>query len=316
MDEFFTRMSGWQPRSLAIVDVTGDPERELTFEEARRLNCVASHLAMTPSDYVAGRVPRYAAVEIKYNGIGMCVTAQPGGSVTATTQEGVPMHCADHLLADFEDMAAVLGEPTFFQAEYVVPDAAGKEDLGRTAGALNSGQPTGSAFVYDAVPLTVWRGELQSSSFFVRRRFLAEAHAISRPALVRLAGHAQGFDAEGIELAAGIAWQDGWEGLVVKDLEAPFVRRRDPSQMKVKRKQSDDLPIRSVMTDGAGGVMKIICDRAGQPIAVPHGFAAFRDRPDEFRLGRIVEIAHEGVTKGGYLLSPRFVRFRDDKGAR
>lgn len=315
MDEFFRRMTGWQPRSLSIDDVVADAERAINFEEARRLNCVASHLAMTPSDYVEGRVPRYAAVDIKYNGIGMCVSADPLGGTYATTQEGVNMACCDHLLADFEDMARVLGEPTFFQAEYVVPDAAGKEDLGRTAGALNSGQPTGSAFVYDAVPLSVWRGELQSSSLYVRRRFLAEAHAISRPALVRMAGHAQGFDQEGIELAAGIAWQDGWEGLVVKDLEAPFVRRRDPSWMKVKRKQSDDLPIRSVMTDGLGYILKIICDRSGQPIAVPNGFAKYRREADEFRLGRICEIAHDGVTKGGYLLSPRFVRFRDDKAS-
>lgn len=311
MESIFNRIAGWAPRPLNLID-SGEyaVEHVLTLEYARLVNCMASHIGMTPCDYDAERVPKFAAVEIKYNGICMCWTPTRG----PTTLEGVTMACASHLSADFEDMQRALGEPTFFQAEYVVPGANGQDDLGRTAGALNSGQPTGFAIVFEAVPMKVWDGAEQSSSLYTRRRFLAEAHAIAQPRLVGLAQHAQGFDAEGIELAAGIAWADGLEGLIVKDLEAPFVRRRDRAWMKVKRQQSVDLPIHAVMRNEDGTVMKIICMRAGQPIAVPHGFARYRDQPDEFRLGRIVEIAHDGVTAGGYLLSPRFRRFRDDKG--
>jgi hypothetical protein len=314
MTNIFARITGWKALRLGTADEAA-AEYQMRLEDARRHNCMASALAQTPIDYDAGRIPRYAAVEIKYNGISMIVTAGAALPPAAMTLEGVPMPCAAHLLADFEDMARALNEPMVFQAEYMVPGG-----FERTLGAFNAGQPSGFAVVFEGVPFGAWTGAEASAPLHERRRRLESAHGAARPQLVLLAQHAQGYDQEGIELAAGVAWTDGQEGIVVKDLEAPFIRRRDPSWMKLRRKQSDDLPIKQVMLNPDRTVMKIICDRpheAGpaRPIAVPHGFGALRYQPDEFRLGRMVEIAHEGVTKGGYLLSPRFARFRDDKGA-
>jgi hypothetical protein len=289
------------------VPTNGDAQPTHVFEEARRANALASAIGMTPADYDPALIPTFAAVELKYNGICLCY-----GGGEARTLEGVRMECADHLIADFQDIERAFGEPMFFQAEYLLPG----QPFEATQAAFNRGQPTGAAFIFEAVPIRAWEGQEHSEPLFMRRRRLEQASAQVKYSLVRPALHAQGFTQEGIELAAGAVWQDGEEGVVIKDLTAPFVRKRSRSWMKLRRELSVDVPIQSVMLDPLGYIMKIICTYEGRPIAVPNGFAKYRREADEFRVGRMVELHHNGVTKGGFLMSPRFIRFRDDKAVR
>lgn len=281
------------------------PIDAIRLDEAARINSRANLIGQKPADYDPARLPENAAVEIKYDGIGLCYVA---GAIQ--TLEGVPMACASHLQRGLDELAGAFGQPMFFQGEYV--EAGGFE---KALSAFASGRGQGCVFIFDAVPIPAWDGLELSISLRDRRALLEEAFAVAKPgAGVGLAKHAQGFDRERVELAAGAAWEGGEEGIVVKDLDGPFVRAKDPSWMKIKRVLTVDVPVQSIMLGAGGQIEKIIVTYGGKPVAVPHIPSALRRRVDEFWAGRLVEIKHLGETKNGYLKSPVFLRFRDDKG--
>jgi ATP-dependent DNA ligase len=219
------------------------------------------------------------------------------------------MACARHLNAGFEAMQRAAGDRMFFQAEFVHPDG-----LEAASSVFQSGREEGFAVVFEAVPLYAWRGQIISRPLVERRRILEALHATARPTDIGLALHSQGYDAEGIELAAGCAWDAGEEGLVVKNLMSPFVRGRSRAWMKVKAQMTVDLPIQSARVIG-GRLEAIVVTYKGKPIVVPVGFSEDQRRlPSYFTAGRMVEIKHNGETRGGFLKGATFLRFRDDKG--
>lgn len=281
------------------------PVDMVEFDEARRANERATAIGMTPVDYAAAHVPEHAALELKYNGICLCWN----DAVGPATLEGVPMPCASHLSPGFAAMQKAAGVRMFFQAEYLVPGG-----LEATTSAFQRGDPTGFAVVFEAVPLAVWQGQEHSLRLIQRRRILEELHSIASPSDIGLALHAQGYDAEGVELAAGAAWEGGEEGVVVKNLMSPFVRGRSRFWMKVKAQLTVDLPIQATRVVG-GRLEAIIVTYKGKPVTVPVGFSEDQRRlPSYFTAGRMVEIKHNGETKGGFLKGATFLRFRDDKG--
>lgn len=281
------------------------PVDMIEFDEARRANERATAIGMTPVDYAAAHVPEHAAVELKYNGICLCWN----DAVGPATLEGVPMPCASHLSPGFAAMQKAAGVRMFFQAEYLVPGG-----LEATTSAFQRGDPTGFAVVFEAVPLAVWQGQEHSLRLIQRRRILEELHSIASPSEIGLALHAQGYDAEGVELAAGAAWEGGEEGVIVKNLMSPFVRGRSRFWMKVKAQLTVD--VRILSTESANGrLVKIMVSYNDKAVFVPVGFSEDqRRRPDDFRPGRMVEIKHNGETANGLLKGATFLRFRDDKG--
>jgi len=138
----------------------------------------------------------------------------------------------------------------------------------------------------------------------------------------------------------------GLEGLIIKDPNAHYRRKRDYAWMKMKAEQTVDLPIvgafegegkyagmlgglivpfdKECWANGAGGSNHQTDDAV--EVKVGGGFsdrqrkefweAYLRDkeniRSDEL-LGRIAEVEFHEVTPDGSLRHPRFVRFRDDK---
>jgi hypothetical protein len=285
------------------------PVDMIEFDEARRTNERATSIGMTPTDYVAAQVPQHAAIELKYNGICLCWN----DAVGASTLEGVPMPCASHLNPGFAAMQKAAGVRMFFQAEYVVPGG-----LEATSSAFQRGVPTGFAVVFEAVPLAVWQGQEHSLRLIQRRRVLEELHAIASPSDIGLALHAEGYDAEGVELAAGAAWEGGEEGIIVKNLMSPFVRGRSRFWMKVKRQETVDAPIHSVRTVGEAPFallhsFEVLVE--GKVVKIGRGWPTkLIAQPGEFRVGRMVEFKHNGRTASGAFMSASFLRFRDDKG--
>lgn len=280
------------------------------FMEARKINGRAPReLAMRPADWNADLCPARAAVEIKHDGIGFVWT-----DGDAMSLEGVPFDAASHRLLAVQALERHLGGRMMMQGEFVEP-VGGVEAA--NASFRRGTSTTGILMLWDAVPLDVWNGFQASSPLHVRRQLLEAAFQhMPRDCGVYLTRQAQGFDVEGIEMAAGAAWAGGEEGIVVKDLDSPYVRARSPYWMRIKRTETVDVPIQSII-EGAGLLRSIICTFEGRPITVPVGFSDSQRRtPALFAPGRIVEVKHNGRTKGGYLKSPRFIRFRDDKGVR
>tara|TARA_B100000700_G_scaffold221235_1_gene243545 strand:+ start:343 stop:1599 length:1257 start_codon:yes stop_codon:yes gene_type:complete len=114
--------------------------------------------------------------------------------------------------------------------------------------------------------------------------------------------------------------QDGYEGAMVKTIDAPYRFGRSYDVMKVKEFHDVDLPIIG-LEEGTGrhagrlGAVKI--DFNGVIVKVGSGFS------DEQReqvwndqagfMGRIIEVRYQEVTPDGSLRFPTFVCFRNDR---
>ena len=115
--------------------------------------------------------------------------------------------------------------------------------------------------------------------------------------------------------------QEGYEGAMVKTIDAPYRFGRSYDVMKVKEFHDVDLPIVG-LEEGTGrhtgklGAVKI--NYNGVIVKVGSGFSdeereqVWNDR--ENFMGRIIEVRYQEVTPDGSLRFPTFVCFRNDRG--
>ena len=115
--------------------------------------------------------------------------------------------------------------------------------------------------------------------------------------------------------------QEGYEGAMVKTIDAPYRFGRSYDVMKVKEFHDVDLPIVG-LEEGTGrhtgklGAVKI--NYNGVIVKVGSGFSdeereqVWNDQ--ENFMGRIIEVRYQEVTPDGSLRFPTFVCFRNDRG--
>ena len=130
------------------------------------------------------------------------------------------------------------------------------------------------------------------------------------------------------------AIEAGYEGIMVKDGNAPYVCKRSHAWLKLKPTITVDLKVVGIEPGERGTKYehctgKILCegkdDASGHFITVAVGSGLTDDQRESFWtdqdkvIGRTVEVLADHVSeneKGGHSLRfPRFVRFRDDKAA-
>lgn len=127
-------------------------------------------------------------------------------------------------------------------------------------------------------------------------------------------------DKDKIEVLHKIFIDSGFEGAMVKDLDAPYRFGRGYEVMKLKLFHDVDLEI-DALEEGTGkhvgklGSVEVTFN--GVKVSVGSGFTdELRDEiwsdPDSF-IGRIVEIRYQEVTPDGSLRFPTFVCFRNDR---
>ena len=114
--------------------------------------------------------------------------------------------------------------------------------------------------------------------------------------------------------------RDGFEGAMIKYLDAPYKFGRGFEVMKMKVFHDVDLPIQALL-EGTGkhagklGSVKVLFN--GVEVQIGSGFSddlreAIWNDPDSFT-GRLIEIRYQEVTQDGSLRFPTFVCFRNDR---
>lgn len=273
------------------------------MEEARRRNLNAGHLAMKATAFDEGKLGPRIGVEIKVDGIGLL---DVNGHVQSL--EGVPFDCAAHLFDELKAIRDALGDQYVLHGEYIEGDG-----FNATLRAFKSGVGQGAVVLWDAVSLKGWLGYEQTAVLSTRRAQLQAAIDGTGAKMVRLVDQAP-ITRHSLGGALKAAVEDGHEGLVVKDLDSPYVRGPSPYWMKLKPIETVDAPIQAIRIED-GMIRSIVVTVDGKPAAVAAGIGDhLRMLPHEFEIGRMVEIKHVGKTERGALRGASFLRFRDDKG--
>ena len=112
----------------------------------------------------------------------------------------------------------------------------------------------------------------------------------------------------------------GYEGAMVKDLDAPYKFGRGPEVMKLKAFHDVDLEIKGLIEGTgkhSGKLGSVIVNYYGVDVQVGSGLSDdLRDTiwstPDKF-VGRMIEVRYQEVTPDGSLRFPTFVCFRNDR---
>jgi len=120
--------------------------------------------------------------------------------------------------------------------------------------------------------------------------------------------------------------RQGYEGLIVKNLAAPYEYKRTYNWMKMKQQEDKDLKIVGVK-QGKGklkGTLGSVTVKHGKKkVDCPCGKGVNREvarklwkkykKNKKFLIGKIAEISYQNETPDGSLFLPKFVRIRDDK---
>lgn len=267
----------------------------------------APELCCRPLDYQGHHHPRRAYAEVKLDGI-RCLMID-GRLVTL---EGQPFNAALHCMGGLEELERLYGEAMMFDAEYV-------EDGGfdQTLSAFKAGQGTGTLWVFDAVPMREWVRDTSQTPWHERKRVLNERiMMLDCPWVGGLAAKAVPTEA-----CAKAKFTElrrlGFEGLVVKDADAPYSRARCNAWQRMKPAETIDLQLVEICGDDSRGARKLICrDRAG-PVTLTAGWnrdvamSIWKNRNRLVGIG--VEVTFSGRTQQGRLRHPRFSRLRLDR---
>ena len=209
------------------------------------------------------------------------------------------------------------------------------QELMRQARRKTDVQAEGSVFnVFDIIPLTAFREGHWNAQLSKRIKILESLRpVVDAMPNVELLPHlmvdldtSEGRDQ--LDRYAADQVEAGFEGIMIKDLDAPYECKRNTSWMKWKPTITVDLEVVDVEEGtgrNKGRLGALVCqghdDGRDISVNVGSGFSD-GDRTDlwndrDLVIGRKVEILCDVITKnqdGTYSLRfPRFVRFRDDK---
>lgn len=178
------------------------------------------------------------------------------------TRNGMPIEGVGHILHACEAMERHAGEPLMLDGEFCVGD--GPDTLAATkrwceAGWKQGGE-AGTFHAFDVMPFADWqRGGTDTPWIERKERLIALGLSVETDAsyqwewragsrgrdegrqAVRVVPHRDAWTIDDVFEAAGAMWAAGLEGVVVKDLWAPYRRQRVQHWAKVGRPWRDKM---------------------------------------------------------------------------
>lgn len=269
----------------------------------------APELCMKPVDPKPGRTLGERRV-VQLKGDGLRALHIDGRIVS---MEGAPLDCVAHCLAGLKRLEERLGEPFFFDGEYI-------EDAGynATIAAHRRGVGNGVLWLFDALPMREWRDDRCTLGLEARLERLAAALPHAESMFIGMLDYWV-LGPDDAQRKAEQLWALGYEGIVSKRSRSRYVRRRSDDWVRLKRRVTLDCVIMDLVEKpGAGRAIKSLICRApdGATLRVACTDAAIAgellDRRDRGAALPLVEIALNPVTGGGYR-GARLERLRLDR---
>lgn len=255
----------------------------------------------TPADH-----PRTGAVgQVKLDGHRALYI---GGQLVS--REGQPLYQAAHSWMALQELERAFERPMFFDGEYVHPE--GVEACGR---------PGGTVWLFDAVPLDIWRRDGATYPLDLRIDIMLDrGQYVFGPALGALVPFPlpSPVDVERKRAELEIL---GYEGLIVKERRGQYRRRRHGSWRKVKHWRT--APCRIVEIGAREGVpmmRSMLVIHEGHVNRIGSGFShaqrvQFRAERD-LLIGTNALIEFAGLTSGGLMRDAAFIGLEQEGGSK
>lgn len=193
----------------------------------------APELCQLASGWDEARFPDGASAEIKMDGI-RCLYIG-GGHCNLVTREGNDFVAAIQATHGLRSIEKQYAKPMVFDGEWVEP---GGLNAAITSFRKGVRSLTGVLWVFDAIPLEQWLKNGITASHSARKaRLMAMALRADRPG-VGVLNAIPIADPREVAREARKLWKAGYEGLVVKDGNAPYERCRSTAWMKVKQPEA------------------------------------------------------------------------------
>jgi DNA ligase-1 len=264
----------------------------------------------------AGSIPRRAIIEPKLDG-GRCLMVIVKGRYCAWSRNGNTFNNVGHIAAELKNFDGYVldGE--------LVSTVLGEEGWSRTMSAARRAEEGDASLSYVVFDL------LAAKEFDSRKcdRPLIQRQALLKakmPAKRCFTGIVSSFPVKSpadVERFMKKFVKIGFEGAVLKDLDATYSFRRSSSWLKAKPFSSLDLPVVG-LEEGKGRLKGtlgkvLVKGPKGTVSGVGTGFTD-EERDRVWKLGRkiigkIAEVKFQNATKSGSLRFPSFLRWRVDK---
>ena len=175
--------------------------------------------------------------------------------------------------------------------------------------------------LFDYISLDEWKTRETEMSCRERyRTLLSFVHDSPRGYLKVVPRHIVSADYTQIKALHDEFVSDGYEGAMVKDLDAPYKFGRGPEVMKLKVFHDVDLKIEKLLEGTGrhtGKLGSVVVNYEGVEVQVGSGFSdelreTIWDDPTSF-INRMIEVRYQEVTPDGSLRFPTFVCFRNDR---
>jgi DNA ligase-1 len=292
-------------------------------------SCQLAHDSANHESKVSGR----KLIEVKLDGVRVLTVVYPDGRVDQYSRNGKELVNFPHIKEQFAKVASGLAMPYVFDGEVM---SSSFQDLMKQVhrkSDVNAGDAV--LYLFDIIPLDnfqegVWKMSQSERSATLQNWYDLEQETLTN---VRI------LEQEEVELDTNegelrfaeinrMAISNGYEGIMIKDPNAPYECKRSTAWLKLKPFIEVSLTVTDVEEGTGRNVGKLgalVCEGEddGKFISVNVGSGFTDNNRDDYWtsreevVGKVVEVRADAVTQnqdGSYSLRfPRFIRFRGFK---
>jgi DNA ligase-1 len=288
--------------------------------------CQLAHDSANHEGKVAGK----KFIEVKLDGVRVITIVHPDGRVNMFSRNGKEFVNFPHIAEQFTAIADTLSEPTVFDGEVM---SSSFQDLMKQVHRKSDVQSEDAVLnLFDILTLKDFEVGFSPRTQIERSTWLKqwfEANEESLPNVTVVGQELVDLDSEAgqskYKEINALAIEGGYEGIMIKDPEAPYECKRSHAWLKLKPFIEVSLEVQGVeegtgRNEGRLGALICSGDDGGKFIQVNCGSGFSDSDRDEYwanrnRLfGTVVEVRADAITQnqdGTYSLRfPRFLRFR------
>jgi DNA ligase-1 len=265
------------------------------------------------------RLPKRVAVEIKFDGV-RATAVKIKGKSSMFTRNGKAIEGFDKVLAQLDQLPV---DNCVFDGELIANNDF-KETMQKV---FKKGQNKEADYmIFDYLSLDEFNAGKSHKSYIERRQqivaLLTDPNYAGLPNLkiAPVMGFLENPTIEKLATMTKQAVYEGYEGIIVKDMDAPYVCKRDYGWQKCKLFDDGDFEIIRVEEGedkNKGKMGSLILDVNGVEVGLGTGWTD-KEREDAWKnpnkyIGRLVEVQYQGFTEDGSLRFPSVKCIRWDR---